>query len=71
MVDKPWLTRLFYAAGVDMTFGVSALEMILSEQQMACWHETKNRILAEAKAHRHRASFDAWIVQETYRQTPA
>jgi len=71
VVDKPWLTRLFHAAGVDMKFGVSALEMILSEQQMARWHETKDRILAEAKAHRHRASFDAWIVQETYRQTLA
>jgi hypothetical protein len=29
VVDKPWLTTLFYAAGVDMKFTVSSLEMIL------------------------------------------
>jgi hypothetical protein len=69
VVDKPWLTTLFYKAGMDMSFRVSPLEMILSEQQMERWHETKDRILAEVKKHRHRASFDAWIIQETYKRT--
>ena len=69
VVDKPWLTTLFYQARVNMNFSVSPLEMILSEQQMERWHDTKNKVLAEAKAHRHRASFDARIIQETYRRT--
>jgi hypothetical protein len=71
VVDKPWLTTLFYEAKMEMKFSVSPLEMILSEDQMALWHETKDRILAGIEHHRHRASFDAWIIQETYKQTLA
>ena len=71
VVDKPWLTTLFYNAHMEMNFYVSDLEMILSEQQMARWHETKEKVLAEVQKHRHRASFDAWIIQETYKRTLA
>lgn len=71
VVDKPWLTTLFHEAQRHMNFSVSPLEMILSEQQMACWHVTKDRVLSEVKKHRHRASFDAWIIQETYKRTLA
>lgn len=71
VVDKPWLTALFHKARMEMTFWVSPLEMILSEAQMARWHETKNQVLSEVRKHRHRASFDAWIIQETYRRTLA
>jgi hypothetical protein len=69
VVDKPWLTTLFSQAGMEMRFSVSPLEMILSERQMERWHETKDRILAESARQRHRASFDAWVIQETYRAT--
>lgn len=68
-VDKPWLTTLFYRAAMEMKFSVSPLELILSEEQMARWHETKDKLLAEVKKHRHRASFDAWIIQETWKRT--
>ncbi len=71
VVDKPWLMTLFHRAQVDMKFSVSALEMILSEPQMERWHATKDQILAEGKKHRHRASFDARIIQETYQRTLA
>lgn len=71
VVDKPWLTTLFHKAKIPMNFSVSPLEIILSEQQMERWHETKNKILAEVKQRRHRASFDAWIIQETYKRTLA
>ena len=47
VVDKPWLTTLFAEARMQMSFSVSPLEMILSEQQMERWHDTKDRILAE------------------------
>lgn len=71
VVDKPWLTTLFFEAKMDMRFSVSPLEMILTEEQMAHWHQTKDRILAGIEHQRHRASFDAWIIQETWRQTLA
>lgn len=69
VVDKPWLTTLFHAAGADMQFFVSPLEMILSEPQMASWHETKNQVITEMNVARHRASYDAVIIQKTYNQT--
>ena len=69
VVDQPWLTTLFAEAGMSMSFRVSPLEMILTERQMERWHETKDELLAKADDHRHRASFDARIVQETYRAT--
>ncbi|MDA0789995.1 MAG: hypothetical protein O2780_11115 [Proteobacteria bacterium] len=69
VVDKPWLTTLFHAAGVNMSFSVSPLEMILTPEQMASWHETKDRVIEDMGLTRHRASFDALIIQETYRRT--
>jgi len=69
VVDKPWLSTLFYAAGEDMNFQVSALEMILSEPQMAIWHRTKDKVIEEMNLTRHRASYDAWLIQETYKRT--
>lgn len=71
VVDKPWLTTLFHKAQLNMKFSVSPLEMILSEKQMERWHETKDKMLADLKKQRHRASFDAWIIQETYKRTLA
>lgn len=69
VVDKPWLTTLFHEAGVPMSFTISALEMILSEAQMAAWHDTKDKVIDELDLKRHRASFDAVIIQETYKRT--
>jgi len=40
VVDKPWLTTLFHAAGRPMKFSVSPLKMILSEKQMATWPDS-------------------------------
>lgn len=69
VVDKPWLDNLFYQARVGMEFHVSALEMILSEPQMEQWHSVKNDFIKEAHPDRHRASSDAWIVQQTFKIT--
>jgi hypothetical protein len=69
VVDKPWLTTLFHVAGKSMEFNVSPLEMILSEGQMAIWHDTKDQVIVEMDLARHRASYDAWIIQQTFKQT--
>jgi len=69
VVDRPWMTTLFFAAGVKMRFNVSPLELILSESQMSVWHATKNEILTHANIERHRASCDAWVIQETFKRT--
>jgi hypothetical protein len=69
VVDKPWLATLFHAARLEMRFRVSPLEMILSEDQMNRWHGEKDAIVAGMDLSRHRASHDAWIIQETYNRT--
>ena len=69
VVDKPWLTTLFHAARVPMSFTVSSLEMILSPEQMAVWHETKDEVIRDMGLKRHRASYDALIIQETYKRS--
>ncbi|WP_320822404.1 hypothetical protein [Reinekea sp.] len=69
VVDKPWLNTLFYAAHTSMDFFVSPLEMILSDYQMDHWHLIKDVVMADLKLTRHRASNDAYIIQETYRRS--
>ena len=69
VVDKPWLIRLFHAAGMSMSFQVSPLELILSEQQMIMWADTKAHLTRQAELVRHRASNDAWLIQQTYQAT--
>jgi len=66
VVDKPWLNLLFRAARVPMKFHLSPLELILTEPQMAIWHKEKHAVETELAATRHRASHDAWIIQETF-----
>lgn len=71
VVDRPWLVTLFHAAQLSMAFHVSPLEIILSEPQMRIWHETKDKVIHETTAVRHRASADAWVIQETYKRSAA
>jgi hypothetical protein len=69
VVDRPWLIQLYSRVRVLQRFSISPLELILSEAQMAVWHEVKNRVIGELALTRHRASFDALIIQETWLRT--
>jgi hypothetical protein len=69
VVDQPWLIKLFAAAQIPMKFRLSPLETILNEEQMALWQPTKEGLLARQAQARHRASFDAALIQQTYTQT--
>lgn len=69
VVDNTWIIKLFHAARVEPHFRTSSLEMILNEDQMRAWHETKDLIVAEAGQRRHRASFDAYVIQQTWLRT--
>ncbi len=71
VVDKPWLTQLFHQARVSMAFHISPLELILTERQMTLWHDEKPKVIRAFAVQRHRASTDAWVVQETYIRTRA
>jgi len=71
VVDKPWITQLFYMSRIEPRFTISSLEMILSDGQMSIWHATKDQVILDLGLKRHRASFDAMIIQETYFRTLA
>ena len=69
VVDDSWVKKLFYTAHKSPTFTVSTLELILTEDQMGIWHETKNKLLKGHEKERHRASFDAALIQKTFIKT--
>jgi hypothetical protein len=69
VVDKPWLSKLFYRSGLTPSFFLSSLEYILKEAQMEIWSETEQQVIADLALTRHRASTDALIIQETYART--
>jgi hypothetical protein len=69
VVDQTWLNCLFHAAAIPCEFGFSALELILTEPQMAIWHQTKDALACELGDARHRASVDALLVQQTWQRT--
>ncbi|MEM7540437.1 MAG: hypothetical protein AAF384_02505 [Pseudomonadota bacterium] len=71
VVDFPWLRKLFATHHREMSFRVSPLDGILSAEQMENWHATKDKVLKESSERRHRASFDAWVIRETYKRTRA
>ncbi len=70
-VDNTWVIELFAAAGIRQNFMVSPLEMILTEDQIGIWSETRDAVVEELGLRRHRASNDSWIIQETYVRTLA
>jgi hypothetical protein len=69
VVDKPWLSKLYYQCGMTPSFFLSPLENILKENQMEIWTQTKLQVIADLALIRHRASSDALIIQETFTRT--
>ena len=68
-MDKPWLSQVFDTTGIAQQFYISSLEMILTEPQMEIWHSTKDLVVEEMQLKRHRASYDALVIQEAYMRT--
>lgn len=65
-VDYPWIRTLYQAGREEISFTVSALEMILTEEDLGNWDHTKAKILRESGTKRHRASLDARLIQQTF-----
>lgn len=66
VVDKPWIERLFHETRQPMNFFVSPIELILTEEQMERWSTTRDTVIRDSGIQRHRASNDAWVIQETF-----
>lgn len=67
--DSPWLNRLFFAARIYPCFHLSPIEMIASEAQLLTWDEAKKHLTKQLDIKRHRASGDAYLIQQTYLYT--
>ena len=66
VVDEPWLITLFSCVGITRKFVMYDIMTIMSESGLELWHRAKEEILSSHDQARHRASFDAMVVQETY-----
>ena len=66
--DTCWLGKLFDAADLPQLFRLESLRILLSEEQAALWHPTKEAVMQETRLERHRASADARILQETWKR---
>jgi hypothetical protein len=67
--DSPWLNRLFWAARCHPEFHLSPIELITTEDQLMIWDDTKRDLTHQLKIHRHRASADAFLIQQTWLMT--
>lgn len=66
VLDQPWLMKLFFDVQLTPTFHLSAIEMILNEDQIGIWDSTRQQVILENQLKRHRASIDAYIIQQTW-----
>lgn len=64
--DFAWLSALFDEAGCVPLFRLESLRKLLSEDEADRWQPTRDRISGEFSLARHRASVDAWLLQQTW-----
>ncbi len=69
VVERPWMEMLFAEAGQEMSFQLKSLDSITSDEQKAIWEEVNTEVVDRNNLQRHRASTDAWIIQQTFIQT--
>ncbi|MCG8427786.1 MAG: hypothetical protein MI754_10565 [Chromatiales bacterium] len=64
--DISWLGKLFDICNIPQLFRLDSIRSLISDEQAAIWHPTKDQILQRMNLTRHRASSDARALQETY-----
>jgi hypothetical protein len=69
--DYPWLARLFEAAELRPDFRLEHLNRLLDDTDAPRFAQIKQTLAAEQGRLRHRASTDARVLQNAWRQTMA
>lgn len=64
--DSDWLSKLFFCAGIECGFRLSPLESIMTEDQYESWDATLAGVRSRHSEQRHRASADAFVIQQAY-----
>ncbi len=69
--DSSWIALLFDCAEIPQRFRLESLRQLMSDEQLVSWHSVKESLIDECGGGRHRASRDAFILQETFFRTAA
>jgi len=64
--DSTWVALLFEVAQRPQKFKVAQLQALFNEQQYNHWHETHQAVVKAFNITRHRASSDAFLIQQTF-----
>lgn len=67
--DSSWLALLFYHAKRRQAFRLESLAAIITDGQMAIWHQTKQELRQAQTLAYHRAGPDAQVLQQTWLKT--
>ncbi|MBU2985395.1 hypothetical protein KO528_08530 [Saccharophagus degradans] len=67
--DQRWLITLYDAARMQPSYTFSPIESIVTEQQLQKWDKEKQHVFKSVGGARHRASTDAYVIQQTYLNT--
>ncbi|WP_198962814.1 3'-5' exonuclease family protein [Mangrovitalea sediminis] len=67
--DLSWIGRLYDSADVQPSFRLEALQVLMSESQLRNWLRAREEVQSELQLRRHRASADAWLIQQTFLKT--
>ncbi len=67
--DNTWIALLFDAAELPQTFKVAQLQGLFQEAHYDLWNPAYTRLQQELGISRHRASSDAYLIQQTFIQT--
>lgn len=64
--DQHWINKLYSSAKMRPSFKLRAIEYIMEEEQYSVWDDTKQTVAHQLQLIRHRASSDAYLIQQTY-----
>lgn len=67
--DTRWLCKLFEIAEMNPSFKLHAIEFIMLEKQYELWDNVKQCVRQQLNIERHRASNDAFLIQQTFIQS--
>jgi len=65
--DMSWLGKLYNDVGITQNFRLESVLTLLSPEQINSWDATKAATSEALQQQRHRASADAFLIQQTYR----
>lgn len=66
VLDDRWLRKLYLEARMTPSFRLTDIMYILKEDDFLSWETTKSNVAKELNMHRHRATNDARILQESF-----